>query len=240
MTKKIAVAVLALALLPASTFAQGAPPRIVIGPNGVGSLGGITVAGRGTVRRKADGLRFTASLPLQQNGTRDLSAADQLVAALRANGIADAQVQPPGPYVGPNNGIVVTGTVRNPSDARLRDLVTKVSAQTPGVAIQNLQYTPFLDDCSGDEQRAIDAAFADAQHRAVLAAAAAHVTLGDVVAMNVYSSGLGCVAKPDGILPTGGPGPRDGGNPTDVVIDANANVTFAIAGPAGGARRRPL
>lgn len=237
MTKKIALAVLVLALLPASALAQGAP-RIVVGPNGNAMTGGINVSGRATVRRKADGLRFSANLP-PQNGTRDLSAADQLVAALRANGVTDAQVQPPGPYVGPGNGVVVTGTVRNPSDARLRDLVTKVSAQTPGIVIQNLQYTPFLNDCSADEQRAVEAAFADAQRRAGLAAAAAHVALGDVLAMNVYTASSGCSVKPDGVLPISGQGPRDSGAPTDVVIESNANVTFAIV-PQGGARRRPL
>lgn len=235
MTKNVAAAVLVLALLPAGALAQGVPARVVPGA----ASGGITVSGHATVRRHGDGLRFTATLP-PQNGTRNLDAADQLVAALHANGVADARVQPPGPFIGPNNGLLVVGTVRNPSDARLREIVTKVSAATPGVLIQNLSYVPFLDDCAADEQRAIAAAFDDARRRAGLAAAAAHVTLGDVVAMSVYTGSNGCPSNPPGYVPVSAGGSRDGLSPTDVFVDANANVTFAIAGPEGPARRRPL
>ncbi|HEV3086500.1 MAG TPA: SIMPL domain-containing protein [Candidatus Elarobacter sp.] len=238
MTKTILAAAAVLALLPAAGLAQNAPARIVVGPNGQSVVAGVGVQGRAQVRRHADALRFNAYLA-PQNDTRSAESADKLVAALKANGVADAQLQPPGPFIGPNNGLVVTGTVRNPSDARLRELVTKVSAATPGVLIQNLSYAPFLDDCSADEQRAIVAAFEDARRHAALAAAAARVTLGEVVAMNVFSGSSGCPAKPGGFVAVN-QGPRDAGVPTDVIIDASVNVTFAIAGPQDGARRRPL
>jgi uncharacterized protein YggE len=215
----LAAGCLAGAALPA--LAQTAPPA------------GISVQGRGTVRRPADFARFAIVIGDRQNPAGGLDSADTLVAALKKAGIDDATV------VAPLNNVItaqafvtVVGTVRKPTPAGIRTLVTSLEAALPPgtVAVQTVNYTLGLDDCSDAETIATQAALDDARLRAQRVASAAHVELGPVLAANVLSAPNGpCPTKPDrGAYQAQQFDLFGGAGALDVFVVAALTVTFAI------------
>jgi uncharacterized protein YggE len=219
-------AVLAAACLAAAaatpTGAQTVPPAA-----------GISVQGHGVVRRPADVARFTVIVGDRQNPAAGLGGADALVAALKRAGVADAAVSNPiGNVVSAQAFATVTGSVRVPTPASVRALVAAVESDVSAsaVVIQNVNFALGLDDCSAAQAIADQAALDDARARAQRLASAAHVELGAVVAITELSTPAGpCPTKPDRVWPVSGQfDPLQGGTSLEVVISANANVTFAI------------
>lgn len=222
--KVLAAAVLAAGCLAAAgmpVLAQIVPPA------------GITVPGRGTVRRPADFARFAIVVGDRQNPAGGLDGADTLVAALKKAGIDDATV------AGPLNNMItaqafvtVVGTVHKPTPAGIRALVTSLQAALPAgtVMVQNVNYTLGLDDCSAAETLATQAAMDDARVAAQRVASAAHVELGPVLAANALNAPNGpCPTKPD----RGAYLPQQfdqfgGAAALDVFVSAALTVTFAI------------
>jgi uncharacterized protein len=224
MLKRFAIAVFVLAPLAASAQAQTVPLRAP-------TAGGIAVFGRGAVRVPVKTLRFVAFA----RGPADDAA---VLAAMRAAGIEDAAIGPSGSQLYLNNGAPTTvrGTIRDVSDAKLKRVALAAADYVrthPGTTIDNIGFSPRLDDCAQLEQTARVAAFADARRRAIAVAAAAGVGLGEV--MNVSENG-GCPSDSD----LANPGPQQ---PLDLAtltttVSVFENVTFAIA--VDGSRRRTL
>ena len=220
------VAVLTAACL---TTAAAAPA----GAQSVPPVAGISVQGHGTVRRPADLARFTVVVGNRQNPAGGLGGADALVAALKRAGIADAAVGSPGGNVASAQSFAtVTGSVRKPTPASVSALVATVQAD-PGasaVVIQNINFALALDDCSDAQAVADQAALDDARAHAQRLATAAHVQLGAVVGITEFTPATGpCPTKPDRVWTLNGQYDQfQAGTSLEVVISANANVTFAI------------
>jgi uncharacterized protein YggE len=220
MNKRLAV--LAIVLLPLAASAQ-VPPRVP-------SAGGITVGGSGSVRIAVKTVQFTA----QARGVADEANA---LAAMRAAGVEDPSIGPAGARIGNGTQVLVRGTVRDVSAAKLQRIEAAAAvymAAHPGAAVENVAFSPRLDDCATSEQTARAAALADARRKADAIAALAGVAIDGVAAVNETG---GCPAT--GPEPGYGPGPFDLGTLTSTVI-VYEYVTFAISANAGPARRRPL
>jgi uncharacterized protein YggE len=198
---------------------------------------GITVTGTGDVRRPADAVRYTIVLAARGNATSTtiFAAADALVAALKRNGGADAVVADPlNSMLNQQSVVTVRGSIRKPTLESVRALFAGVTAALPpdGVPIQQITYVNVLDDCSDAERIAQAAALADARARASGIAAAAHLTLGGVVAASQLGgqpSGA-CPTKPDAIVPQNGFNPSQSPDAFSVTVGVTLNVTFAIEG----------
>ncbi len=215
--------VLALALLPIGASAQMVPVRN-------GPPPGITVMGHGSVRVPVGALQFSA----YARGNVDEPAA---LAAMRAAGVVDPSIGPAGSLVSSNQGSLLRGTITGVTRAKLEQ-VGRAAAdfvrQHSGVSIDNVNFTPRLDDCSKFEQTARTAALTDARRKAESIAALAGLSLG---AVDAISETAGCPALPDG--PPNGPNmPFDMASLT-TWISVFDTVTYSVA-PANGARRRTL
>jgi uncharacterized protein YggE len=222
------VKAVALALLVAGCLAAlGAPVLAQFSP-----AAGISVQGRGAVRRPADFARFSIVLGDRQNPAGGLTAAEALVAALKKAGVDDAAVSNPlNNVITAQSFATVTGTVRKPTPAGVRTLVTAVQASLPpgSVAIQNVNYSLGLDDCSDAETVATQAALDDARAQALRVAAAAHVAVGDVLAVeDVGGPAGGCPTKPDGAAFVPQQFDPFGKDALDVVVVVGVDVRFAI------------
>jgi uncharacterized protein YggE len=222
-----------LAVRPPAADAQ---TRVVVGaPGSLIAVAGITVQGRGIVRRPADSARFAINVANRSQPNGALGGAEQLVAALKKAGVADATLANPTGFISANQFVTVVGTVRKPTVDAVRSLVASVSASVPDtVLIQNVNVALLLDDCAAAETAAIAAATADARERAQRFAAAAHVTLGSVLTINGVQGPASppCPTKPDNVLANIG-----GGNfselsqlagTLDVPVGVVETVTFEI------------
>jgi uncharacterized protein YggE len=213
--------ILMVAASGSAAFAQAAPARP-----------GITVIGRGAVRRPADVARFAISLSNRQTSGPAFSGPDQLVEALRKAGVADAAVSTPyNNMVTAQAFVSVVGSLHKPTPERVRALVASVEASLPpnGIAIQSIQFALSLDDCTDAESIATRAAMDDARQRAQRAADAAHVELAAPLAIADLNGFGACPTKPDA-LPFGNQQPYDPfqSGSLDVLIAVNLNVTFGI------------
>ena len=197
---------------------------------------GITVTGRGTVRRAADLVRFTVSVAnTSGRGTPAdaLSAADELVRALKSAGVDDAAI------ANPLNGIItaqrfvnVTGTLRKPTPDRIRTLFASLATVLPNsnaLVVQNINVMLALDDCAAALDAAEKAAVADAHDRALRLAADSHVALGALVALSANDTANAgqCPTKPDRVF-TGFNGFDPSASALDVVLVVNASATYDI------------
>jgi uncharacterized protein YggE len=129
----------------------------------------------------------------------------------------------------------VRGTLRKPTVESVRAFVASVTAALPadGVPIQSIGYVTMLDDCSEAERIAQAAAFDEARRRAAGIAAAAHVGLGDVVAVaESLATPNACPTRPDAAVSSGFGAPLAPVDAFGVVVSVTLNVTFAIAPPA--------
>lgn len=214
--------VLAIVLLPLAAGAQGAPR--------FPSAGGITVQGSGSVRIPVKTVQLTA----QVRGVVDETSA---LAALRAAGVEDPALGPNGPRIGTGTQMLVRGTIRGVTRAkldRIGEAAVAYMAAHPGTSVDNVVFSPRLDDCAPSEQSARAAAFAEARRKADAIAALAGVSIDGVATVN--ESG-GCPTMPDSGF--GGPGQFDIGTLTSTMV-VNEYVTFAISPGAASTRRRPL
>jgi hypothetical protein len=222
------LAVLAMVLLPLAASAQAPPlaPRVP-------TAGGITVAGYGSVRVAVKTVQFTG----QARGVADEANA---LAALRAAGIDDPSIGPAGPRISSGTPVLVRGTIRDVTAAKLQRIenaATAYMAAHPGATVDNVTFSPRLDDCAQSEQTARAAALADARRKADAIAALAGVAIDGVASVNETG---GCPAAPDsGYSFGGGPGAFDLGTLTSTII-VYEYVTFAISPNAGPTRRRTL
>jgi uncharacterized protein YggE len=206
---------------------------------------GITVTGRGAVRVKADEMRFTATL--YASGTRGSAAAspqpavdvdgaaEAVVKALRADGIADAATSFAGNFSAVNAQRTVLGTLQKPTRDKVNALLkdgSTAAAPFPGVALQNVSLGFLVDDCSGPEARAQEAALADARARAERIAHAGGLRLGAIMAVteaSTFNPNGACAIRPDTPAPLGNG--RIDGDPTltgEVFVSISATVTYAI------------
>jgi uncharacterized protein YggE len=226
-----------LLLLPLSAGAQTpqsypqALPQVVRRPD-AGTATGITVNGSGRVTIPVTTVRFVAIV----RGTPDEAGA---LAAMRAAGIDDAAIGPPGNqffFGGPpsdNARTQLRGTVRNVTQAKLIAIGRAAEAYVrahPGSAVENVQFFGRLDDCAAAEQRARSAAVADARRRADAIASALQLAVDRPV--DVSENG-GCSNAGEG-----NDVPIDIGTLTSNVF-ISERITYGIA-PADGARRRTL
>jgi uncharacterized protein DUF541 len=218
------LAVLALVLLPLAASAQGPPiPRIPI-------TGGITVQGSGAARIPVKAVQLTA----QVRGVVDETSA---LAALRAAGVEDPVLGPNGPRIGSGTQMLVRGTIRGVTRAkldRIGEAAVAYMAAHPGTSVDNVAFSPRLDDCAPSEQTARAAAFADARRKADAIAALAGVSIDGVATVN--ESG-GCPATSESGY--GGQGQFDLGTLTTSIL-VYEYVTFAISPGTASTRRRTL
>ena len=217
------LAVLALVLLPLAASAQGPPMRSL-------SPGGITVQGYGSVRAAVK----TVQLIAQVRGVVDETGA---LAALRAAGVEDPVIGPNGPRIGSGTQVLVRGTIRGVTRAKLDHIgeaAVAYMAAHPGTSLDNVAFTARLDDCAPFEQTARAAAFAEARRKADAIAALAGVSIDGVA--TVTENG-GCPATTDSGY--GGQGQLDIGALTTTIV-VNEYVTFAISPGTPSTRRRTL
>lgn len=220
---KMRVAFFAMVLLPVAASAQ-APPSVP-------RPAGITVAGSGSVRIAVKTVQFTA----QARGNIDEASA---LAALRVAGVDDPAVGPVGPRISNGTQVLVRGTVRGVTHAKLDGIGVAAAAYVaahPGVTLDSVTFSPRLDDCLPSEQTARAAALADARRRADAIAALAGVSIDGVAAVNENG---GCPISPDNSF-NGAVGPLDLGTLTST-ITVYEFVTFAISPGPAPARRRTL
>ncbi len=215
------LAVLALVLLPLAASAQVPPMRSL-------SPGGITVQGYGSVRAAVK----TVQLIAQVRGVVDETGA---LAALRAAGVEDPVIGPNGPRIGSGTQVLVRGTIRGVTRAKLDHIgeaAVAYMAEHPGTSLDNVAFTARLDDCAPLEQTARAAAFAEARRKADAIAALAGVSIDGVA--TVTENG-GCPATTDSGY--GGQGQLDIGALTTTIV-VNEYVTFAISPGTPSTRRR--
>ncbi len=220
------LALLAVMLLPLAASAQGPPiPR-----TGAAAGGGITVAGYGAVHVAVKTVQFTA----QARGVTDEAGA---LAALRAAGVEEPVLGPYGARISRGDSVLVRGTVRNVTRAKLDRIGEAAAAYVlahPGAAVDNVVFNARLDDCAGSEQTARTAALSDARRKADAIAAVAGVSIDGVA--SVSESG-GCPTTPE----SGYSGPNQFDISTLMAtVTVYEYVTFAISQGAGPVRRRPL
>jgi uncharacterized protein YggE len=218
-----------LASLPAAEAQQTFPAS--------GATSGITVTGRGTVRVHADELHFSATIfsnagrgpavPADIDG-----AAEAIAKALRDGGVADANAgfAAATNLTGPR---AITGSLHHPTRDAIDALLKRgnaAAAPFPSVTLQNLNLNFLVDDCSEPEQRAQNAAIADAHARAERIAHAAGVRLGAPSNINEINANEPCVTRPDNQAAMGyGPSNNDASTLGDVFINVTAVVTYALA-----------
>src|SRR5665213_3804337 len=150
------VAVLAFALLPLAASAQTAVPPP-----------------RGVVRYPVKTVTFAA----QVRGYADETAA---LAAMRAAGIDDPVIGPPGSQINNGSQSMLRGTVRDVTRAKLERIALAAAdfmRTHPGITMEGVNVFPGADGCSGFEQAAREAAFADARRKAQAIAALAGLTI---------------------------------------------------------------
>lgn len=222
MKKRLAVLVFVLLPLAASAQAPMIPPRAV-------NPGGIMVAGHATVRVAVKTVQFAAQ-------ARGISDEAGVIAAMRAAGIEQPLAGPEGPAISNGDRVLLRGTIRDVTRAKLDRLGLAAAAYVrahPGSSVDNVAFSPVLDDCAASEQAARIAAMADARRKADALAALAGVTIDGVAAVN--ESG-GC---PISDRPFGGRGDFDLGTLTST-IELYDYVTFAISPGTASTRRRTL
>ena len=225
-------AALVLMLLPLAASAQTLP-TVRPAPGAAGAQG-IGVQGRGVARFPVKTVTFVA----YARGNADEPA---VLAAMRAAGIDDPVIGPPGSQIGNGSQMMVRGTIHDVSRAKL-DRISRAAAAYmiahPGATVDNVNFTAVADDCAQYEQAARAAAFADARRRAQAVAVLADVTLDGVAAVNEVG---GCpLAAEPGMPPYG-----QGGLPFDLAtltatISVTESVVFAITPAPAPARRRTL
>jgi Protein of unknown function (DUF541) len=220
--------VLGLVLLPLAASAQ-----IPVSPRGVPaapSASGITVQGRGVARFAVKDVQFQA----YAHGRADEA---DVVAALRAAGVENPVVGPPGPQVSSNNPTVMRGTVRNVTRAKLDALgraAVAYMAAHPGATLDSVSFIVPSDACAAHEDEARNAAIADARRRAQAIASLTGLVIQGVT---YVSENGGCPIVADGF--NGPPSQLDLGTLTSTVV-MNESVTFATAPASGSLPRRPL
>jgi uncharacterized protein YggE len=198
---------------------------------------GITVQGRGTVRRPADLVRFVISIGNTSGRATPVDAvsgADALVKALKSAGVDDAAISNPLNNINAQRIVSVSGSLHKPTAERIRALIASTETALPANAltVQNVQVLLSLDDCTAALDAAEKAAFDDARDHAARLAADAHVTLGAASAIleNDVGAYAACPTKPDRVLnlQSGFPGGFDATNALDVLLSVNTSVTFEI------------
>ena len=221
---KTGLAVLAIVLLPLVASAQGAPA-----PRGLGAVG-ISVQGVGSIRVPVK----TVQLVAQVRGVVDETSA---LAALRAAGVDDPVLGTNGPRIGSGTQMLVRGTIRSVTRAkldRIGEAAVAYMAAHPGTSVDNVMFTARLDDCAQPEQTARAAAFADARRKADAVAALAGVSIDGVATVNENG---GCPVNGDSGY--AGQGPLDIGALAST-ITVYEYVTFAISPGTASTRRRTL
>lgn len=205
---------------------------------------GITVSGHATETATPDRARLTVQVfgsvggPAAAGSVPLDDAANALIDALRANGVADAREVLPLANLNTRNVVpAVVATVAKPTRERLEEIARNVVKAipdrfAPAFANAQVQVALFVDDCDTEEARAERDAFADAKARALRLASAAGVKLGPVIAISAPQTSLQLACtKPDTVengsfvnaqIGTGAYGPLV------VPITVYETVTFAI------------
>ncbi|HTD32353.1 MAG TPA: SIMPL domain-containing protein, partial [Candidatus Elarobacter sp.] len=181
--------VLGLVLLPLAASAQ-----IPVAPRGAPaapSAAGITVQGRGVARFPVKDVQFQAYAHGSANEA-------DVLAALRAAGVENPVIGPPGPQLSANGPTVMRGTVRNVTRAKLDALgraAVAYMAAHPGATLDSVTFTVPTDACAAHEDEARNAAIADARRRAQAIAALTGVAIQGVT---YVSENGGCPLTGDG------------------------------------------
>jgi hypothetical protein len=155
---------------------------------------------------------------------------------MRAAGIEDPSIGPPIPRVSSGSPVLVRGTVRDVTHAKLERIGAAAAAYVashPGAVVDNVGFVPRLDDCAATEQAARAAALAEARRKADAIAALAGLSIDAVAA--VSESG-GCPSFDNAF---NGPGQFDLGTLT-TTLTVTEYVTYAISPGTPSTRRRTL
>lgn len=225
-------AVLVLALLPLAASAQTIP-SVRSAPGAAGPQG-ISVQGRGSARFPVKTVTFVAFT----RGNADEAA---VLSAMRAAGIDDPTIGVPGSQINNGGQMMVRGTIRDVTRAKLDRIARAASAYVlahPGATVDNVNFSAAAEDCAQYEQTARTAAFADARRRAEAIAALAGVTLEGVAAVSEIG---GCPLPVESAVQPFAQGavPFDLSTLT-ATISVNESITFAITPAPAPARRRTL
>jgi Protein of unknown function (DUF541) len=144
-------------------------------------LSGISVTGSGAgdiVARTINILAF-----VRGGNTKDAD----ILAAMRAAGIDNPTISAGNSFVTANSPTQLRGTIHNATRERLDAIGRAAGAYVvthPGTAIDSVQFLGVAADCSAVEERAREAAFAEAQRRAKAIAAIAGVVIGQPLSVN--------------------------------------------------------
>jgi hypothetical protein len=146
-------------------------------------------------------------------------------------------IGPNGPRIGSGTQVLVRGTIRGVTRAkldRIGEAAVAYMAVHPGTTIDNVAFTARLDDCAPIEQTARAAAFAEARRKADAIAALAGVSVDGVASVNENG---GCPPAQDaGYI---SPAQFDIGTLMSTIV-VNEYVTFAISPGTVSTRRRTL
>ncbi|HEY4440170.1 MAG TPA: SIMPL domain-containing protein [Candidatus Elarobacter sp.] len=227
MKTRIAIAVLVLFPL-----AAGAQVPVPVRQPVTGPAAGITVLGRASVRVPVRTVRFLAY-------ARGIADEQDVLSAMRSAGVEDPILGPGGFGNGSNGQTLVRGTITGASRAKLERIAAAAADYVrahPGLALDNVQFAPRLDDCATFEETARTQAIADARRRAGAIAAAAGLALGPVTGVNENG---GCQPEQDPPF-FNGPGAGLDVATLTSALQLTEVVTFAAAPVEQPARRHPL
>ncbi len=238
MKKLRTILLLAGLLLAAAAVAGVAQPRPA---HSAAAAGGrtITVGGDGAVTTVPDRASFefgvtTQAATAKDAMTRNATAANAVIAALKATGVADADLTTSGvslsPMTSPDGTRIVSYTASNNVSARIALAKAGALVDAAVAAGADTVYGPGLDrsDQKALYAQALTAAVADAKAKAEALAAAAGLTLGGV--RTIVEGGS---PTPIPYASKAMPGAAVGSTPIEPgtqEVDASVTVTYAVTG----------
>lgn len=201
---------------------------------GFANAGGITEQGRGVVSIAADRLKITLRAfntgPMPAGATSFAATYQEIVATMRANGIADAHVVTP-LLGGLQNNEQIAGTIAKPTYDTVAAVEGRILAAVPQALLaanRNVNVGGLLevDDCAGSLERARENAYADARKRAESLAKTAGIRIGTLLAASETDTTAGC----PGSYPVGPyfAGSNDSSLKWTVDVTVYVNATFRI------------
>ena len=235
-TRIAVVAALAVGGVLAAALVGVGRPEAAQGQTADTPATGITVTGSGSVQGAPDRADFSFGVETQgetsgQALDANSAAVQKVIEALKASGVADADIQTQQVSVSPrysNNGQRIVGyTAVNSVNAKVRDLASAGSVVEAAVAAgANQVYGPTfsISDQTGLYADALTKALEDAKAKAKTIAGAAGVNLGAIVNV-VEGSSFG---PPIPVTEAGGAAADLPVEPGQQEIIATLTVTFAI------------
>ena len=225
-------------LLGAAALAGVAQPRLAHGAAAPAGGRTITVSGDGAVTTVPDRASFEFGVTTQADNAKDAlgrnaTEANAVIAALKAAGVAAADLSTTGvslsPATGPDGMRIVSYTASNSVSARIALAKAGALVDAAVAAGANTVWGPGLDrsDRKALYRQALAQALTDAKAKADTLAQAAGVSLG-----GIQSIQEGGAATPVPLIRAAAPADAAGTpiEPGTQEVDANVTVTYAVSG----------